>query len=138
MSKIKEIPTPNIKSLESLLKSLVEAGVPENAIEVDRTCSNTLPLVDYYRQTQTNALTVRIRKDVTGAYEDAGFKFVNGTFQAVVSTHDREQDFGAVRLQKTTVRYTVNEAKREAKRNGYILTEQVVGTTLKLICKKLS
>jgi hypothetical protein len=140
MSQIKTL-TTQFKSLESLLKALTEAGVPQNAIEVDRTLKNALPLVDYYRNTNPNALTVRIRKDVTGAYEDTGFKYNPATrmFEAQVSTHDYDQNFGERKLLQTTVRYNVNESKRLAKRQGYILQESVLQDgTIQLICTKYS
>src|SRR6476646_5761233 len=92
MSQIKTLAT-QFRTLKSLLEALKEAGVPENAVEVDATLSNKLPLVRFgygsNAPVQQNALSVRIRKDITGAYEDTGFRFVNGMFEAHISTQAR-------------------------------------------------
>jgi hypothetical protein len=135
MSQIKKLAT-KIKTLDSLVKALKEAGIPENAIEVDTTKMNRLPLEDYYRNTRQNELTVRIRKSVTGGYEDAGFRFANGVFEAVVSTHDRKgMDFGQEALKQVIGLYAVNEAKRLARLNGYTIGDTVQnGKTVQFVC----
>jgi hypothetical protein len=140
MSQIKTL-TTQFRSLESLLKALQETGITANAIEVDRTLQNRLPQVQYGGRTSENALTVRIRKDVLGAYEDTGFKYnaQTRTFEAEVSTHDYDTNFGEGKLLKTTVRYNVAESKRLAKRQGYTLQENVLQDgTIQLICTKYS
>jgi hypothetical protein len=140
MSQIKTL-TTQFKSLESLLKALGEIGIPANAIEVDRTLANRLPMVQYGGRTSDNALTVRIKKSVLGAYEDTGFKYnaATRTFEAQVSTHDYGENFGESKLTKTTVRYNVTESKRLAKRQGYTLQENVLQDgTIQLICSKFS
>lgn len=134
MSAIKKVKTV-FKNLDGLKKALIEAGVKPDAIEVDSTLTNKLPQTLFGGRTVSNALSVRIRKDVTGGYEDAGFRYADGVFEAVLSTHDGYGNFGDGSLLKTTVRYNVIEAKRLAKLKGYTVTERTADDgTIELVC----
>jgi len=123
MSAYKEIKT-QFKAIESLLKALKDLGYQDTDIERSQDSkANTVSMVGFGYSAKTRDVAVRLKLKAKGAYEDVGFVYQDGIYQAVISTHDNGDNFGQAKLKTLTQRYAVNEAIRLAKREGHTARE---------------
>ena len=119
MSAYKEVQT-QFNTLSSLIKALQDLGYrKDEIIQAPVPLRPTLTMQAYGGRDHPQKVSVRVAcKQSRGAFEDAGFYWDGKTYRALVSTHDRTQDFGAQKLNQLKQRYAVHEATRIASLNG--------------------
>jgi hypothetical protein len=129
------------RDLEALVEALKECCEVRsqrswsNAIEVHKTPQN---LYGYANDKRVERAEVIIRKaDVGRASNDIGFvKTANGTYQAVISSFDKNVGYNKEWLTQLKKKYSEKKVTRKAQKMGYSIKKQEIDGKIRLTLTK--
>lgn len=139
MSKYMKV-TSTIKNPASLLAALADMGLEYTASSNMK--ENGVSLKTHWQSWGGVDTPVAIAVDVSAlkkvdgsAFDGFGFAWNGAGYEMVVDHYDLERPF----VNQIKQRYSINEAKRLAKMNGYSVMEQVASDgSVRLVCSSYS